>query len=70
MLSDKQRRTAIKKNIAHARTMARRLLASGVEDVTLTYYADEGSYRAMKLPEEVTISSTDSAPTPKPPRSC
>jgi hypothetical protein len=52
MLSDKQRRTAIKKNIAHARTMARRLLASGVEDVTLTYYADEGSYRAMKLPEE------------------
>ena len=52
MLSDKQRRTALKKNVAHARNMARRLLADGVEEVTLTYYADEGSYRAMKLPEE------------------
>jgi hypothetical protein len=52
MLSDKQRRTALKKNIAHARDMARRLLADGVEAVTLTYYADEGSFRAMRLPEE------------------
>ena len=52
MLSDKQRRTALKKNIAHARDMARRLLANGVEEITLTYYADEGSFRAMKLPEE------------------
>jgi len=52
MLSDKQRRTALKKNIAYARDMARRLLADGVEEVTLTYYADEGSYRAMKLPVE------------------
>ena len=52
MLSDKQRRTALKKNIAHARDMARRLLADGVEEITLTYYADEGSFRAMKLPEE------------------
>ena len=52
MLSDKKRRTALKKNIAHARDMARRLLAEGVEEVTLTYYADEGSFRAMRLPEE------------------
>ena len=52
MLSDKKRRTALKKNIAHARDMARRLLADGVEEVTLTYYADEGSFRAMRLPEE------------------
>ena len=52
MLSDKQRRTALKKNIAHARDMARRLLADGVEEITLTYYADEGSFRAMRLPEE------------------
>ena len=52
MLSDKQRRTALKKNIAHARHMARRLLANGVEEITLTYYADEGSFRAMRLPEE------------------
>jgi hypothetical protein len=52
MLSDKQRRTALKKNIAHARDMARRLLADGVKEITLTYYADEGSFRAMRLPEE------------------
>jgi hypothetical protein len=52
MLSDKQRQIARKKNIAHARGMARRMLADGVEEVTLTYYADEGSFRAMKLPVE------------------
>jgi len=52
MLSDKQRRTALKKNIAHARDMARRLRAEGVEEITLAHYADEGSFRAMKLPEE------------------
>ena len=52
MLSDKQRRTALKKNIALARDMARRLLADGVEEITLTHYADEGSFRAMRLPEE------------------
>ena len=52
MLSDKQRRTALKKNIARARDMARRLLADGVEEITLTYYADEGSFRAMRLSEE------------------
>src|SRR3982751_6832124 len=52
MLSDKQRRTALKKSIALARGMARRLLAHGIEEVTLTHYADEGSFRAMRLPEE------------------
>jgi hypothetical protein len=52
MLSDKQRQTALKKNIAYARDMVRRLLADGVGEITLTYYADEGSFRAMKLPEE------------------
>ncbi len=52
MLSDKQRRTAFKKNTALARDMARRLLADGVEEITLTHYADEGSFCAMRLPEE------------------
>ncbi|MDO9708999.1 hypothetical protein [Paracraurococcus lichenis] len=52
MLSDKKKRTALKKNIGLARDMARRLLAEGVDEITLTYYADEGSFRAMKLPEE------------------
>ena len=52
MLSDKQRRAALKKNIARARDMARRLRADGVEEITLSHYADEGSFRAMKLPEE------------------
>ena len=47
MLSDKQKRAALKKNIALARDMARRLLAEGVEEITLTHYADEGSFRAM-----------------------
>ena len=32
--------------------MARQLRAEGVEEITLTYYADEGSFRAMRLPEE------------------
>jgi hypothetical protein len=52
MLSDKQRRTALKRTNQHARDMARRLRADGVEEITLTHYADEGSFRAMKLPEE------------------
>ena len=52
MLSDKQKRAALKKNIKHARDMARQLRADGVEGITLTHYADEESFRAMKLPEE------------------
>ena len=54
MLSDKQRQRALKKNSALARKMARRLIADGVEEITLTYYADEGSFHAMRLPEEGT----------------
>ena len=52
MLSDKQKRAALRKNIEHARGMARRLRAEGVDEITLTHYADEDSFRAMKLPEE------------------
>ena len=70
MLSDKQRQTALKKNSALARNMARRLIADGVEEITLTYYADEGSFHAMRLPEKVPTSSTGSAPTPRLPKSC
>jgi hypothetical protein len=51
MLSAKQRRTALKKNIEYARDMARRLRAEGVEEITLTHFADEESFRAMRLPE-------------------
>ena len=52
MLSDKQKQAALKKNIKHARDMARQLRADGVEGITLTHYADEASFHAMKLPEE------------------
>ena len=51
-LSHKQKRAALRKNIAYARGMARRLRAEGVDGITLTHYADEESFRAMKLPEE------------------
>jgi hypothetical protein len=51
MLSEKQRRTALKKNIEYARDMARRLRAEGMERITLTHYADEESFHAMRLPE-------------------
>ena len=52
MLSDKQRQKALKINIEHAHNMARDLCVQGADSVTLTYYADEKSFRAMKLPEE------------------
>ena len=52
MLSGKQRQKALKKNIEHAHNMARDLRAEDVDDVTLTYYDNEESFRAMKLPEE------------------
>jgi hypothetical protein len=52
MLSGKQRQEALKKNIEHAHNMARGLRADDVDDITLTYYADEESFRAMKLPEQ------------------
>ena len=52
MLSGKQRQKALKKNIEHAHNMARDLRAEDADDVTLTYYDNEESFRAMKLPEE------------------
>jgi hypothetical protein len=52
MLSHKQKRAALKKNIEHARGMARRLRAEDVDGITLTHYADEEPFHAMKLPEE------------------
>jgi hypothetical protein len=52
MLSGKQRQKALKKNIEHAHNMARDLRAEDVDDITLTYYDNEESFRAMKLPEE------------------
>jgi hypothetical protein len=52
MLSDKQKQKALKINIEHAHNMARDLCAEDADSVTLTYYADEKSFRAMKLPEE------------------
>ena len=52
MLSGKKRQEALKKNIEHAHNMARELRAEDVDDITLTYYDNEESFRAMKLPEE------------------
>ena len=52
MLSGKQRQEALKKNIEHAHNMARDLRAEDVDEITLTYYADEESFRAMKLLEQ------------------
>ena len=52
MLSGTQRQEALKKNVEHAHNMARDLCAEDVDEITLTYYADEKSFRAMKLLEE------------------
>ena len=52
MLSEKQKQAALKKNIERAHNEARNLRADGVEEITLTHYADEESFRAMKLPEQ------------------
>ncbi len=52
MLSGKQKQQALKKNIEYAHNMARKLRADDVDGITLTYYANEESFRAMKLPEE------------------
>jgi hypothetical protein len=52
MLSGKRRQEALKKNIEHAHNMARDLRAEDVDEITLTYYADEESFRAMKLLEQ------------------
>jgi hypothetical protein len=52
MLSDEQKRVALKKNMAIMSKDAKRLRANGVEEVTLTYYADEESFREMRLDVE------------------
>ena len=52
MLSHKQKRAVLKKNIEHARGMARRFRAEDAGGITLTHYADEEPFHAMTLSEE------------------
>ena len=52
MLSEKQKRIALKKNIEYIRDNARRLRDDGVEEVTLTWYADEDSFHKMRTSQE------------------
>jgi hypothetical protein len=52
MLSDEQKRVALKKNMETMSKDAKKLRADGVEEVTLTYYADEESFRKMRLDVE------------------
>ena len=44
MLSDEQKRVALKKNMEAMSKEAKKLRADGVEGITLTYYADEESF--------------------------
>jgi hypothetical protein len=52
MLSDEQKRIALNKNMKVMSKDAKKLLADGVEEITLTYYADEISFRKMRLDVE------------------
>jgi hypothetical protein len=52
MLSDEQKRVALKKNMEAMSKQAKKLRADGVEEITLTYYADEESFRKMRLDVE------------------
>ena len=52
MLSDEQKRVALKKNMETMSKDAKKLRADGVEEVTLTYYADEESFQKMRLDVE------------------
>ena len=52
MLSEEQRRRALEKNLEVFEEEARQLLAEEYDYVTLTYYADEESFRRMRLKEE------------------
>jgi hypothetical protein len=52
MLSDRQKRLALKKNMETMSKEAKKLRADGVEEITLTYYADEASFRKMRLDVE------------------
>ena len=52
MLSDEQKRAALKKNMEAMSKEAKKLRADGVEGITLTYYADEESFQKMRLDVE------------------
>ena len=52
MLSDEQKRVALKKNMEAMSKQAKKLRADGVEGITLTYYADEESFQKMRLEVE------------------
>jgi len=49
MLSDEQKRVALKKNMETMSKEAKKLRADGIEEITLTYYADEESFHKMRL---------------------
>jgi hypothetical protein len=52
MLSDEQNLVALNNNMKIMSKDAKKLLADGVEEITLTYYADEISFRKMSLDVE------------------
>jgi hypothetical protein len=52
MLSDEQKRVALNNNMKIMSRDAKKLRADGVEEITLTYYADENSFRKMRLDVE------------------
>src|SRR3954454_20657653 len=52
MLSEEQKRMALKKNIEYIRENTRRFRDDGGEEVTLTWYADENSFHRMRTSEE------------------
>ena len=58
MLSDEQKRVALKKNMEAMSKEAKKLRADGVEGITLTYYADEESFQKMRLDVEALASIT------------
>ena len=49
MLSDQQKRVYFKKNMEIMNNQTKKLRDDGVEEIALTYYADEKSYRKMRL---------------------
>ena len=49
MLSDQQKRVDFKKNMETMSNQTKKLRDDGVEEIALTYYADEKSYRKMRL---------------------
>jgi hypothetical protein len=52
MLSDEQKRVALKKSMKTMSKEAKKLRADGVEETTLTYYIDEESFQKMRLDVE------------------